>query len=99
MAHDIPLPHPGVVLKEEFLVPMGLSVHALAKAIHVTRSRVARRPPTGSLRVGRESVPSASAPAPRHGARWPVARADGPGVRLLRSDWHRSRLAATSACK
>ena len=40
MAHDIPLPHPGVVLKEEFLEPMGLSVYALAKAIHVTRSRV-----------------------------------------------------------
>ena len=36
----IPLPHPGEVLREEFLEPMGLSVYALAKAIHVTRSRV-----------------------------------------------------------
>jgi addiction module HigA family antidote len=37
---DIPMPHPGVVLREEFLEPMGLSVYALAKAIHVTRSRI-----------------------------------------------------------
>lgn len=36
----IPLPHPGIVLREEFLEPMGLSVYALAKAIGVPRSRV-----------------------------------------------------------
>ena len=40
MARDIPLPHPGEVLKSEFLEPMGLSVYALAKAIGVPRSRV-----------------------------------------------------------
>ncbi len=40
MPADIPMPHPGVVLREEFLEPMGLSVYALAKAIHVTRSRI-----------------------------------------------------------
>jgi addiction module HigA family antidote len=34
------MPHPGVILREEFLEPMGLSVYALAKAIHVTRSRI-----------------------------------------------------------
>src|ERR1700722_2956638 len=34
------MPHPGVVLREEFLEPMGLSVYALAKAIHVTRSPI-----------------------------------------------------------
>jgi addiction module HigA family antidote len=34
------MPRPGVVLREEFLDPMGLTVYALAKAIHVTRSRV-----------------------------------------------------------
>ena len=39
MTLDVPMPHPGVVLREEFLEPMGLSVYALAKAIHVTRSR------------------------------------------------------------
>jgi antitoxin HigA-1 len=37
---DIPMPHPGVVLREEFLEPMGLTVYALAKAIHVTRRRI-----------------------------------------------------------
>ena len=40
MTSDIPLPHPGVILREEFLEPMGLSVYALAKSIHVTRSRI-----------------------------------------------------------
>jgi len=40
MRADIPMPHPGVVLREEFLEPMGLSVYALAKAIRVTRSRI-----------------------------------------------------------
>lgn len=40
MAADIPMPHPGAVLREEFLEPMGLTVYALAKAIGVTRSRI-----------------------------------------------------------
>ena len=40
MSRDIPLPHPGSILREEFLEPMGLSVYALAKAIHVPRSRI-----------------------------------------------------------
>ena len=40
MTAIIPLPHPGVVLREEFLEPMDISVYALAKAIRVTRSRI-----------------------------------------------------------
>src|SRR5438105_14057157 len=40
MPSAIPLPHPGEVLREEFLQPMGLSVYALAKAIDVPRSRL-----------------------------------------------------------
>ncbi|MDE3177368.1 MAG: HigA family addiction module antidote protein [Pseudomonadota bacterium] len=40
MAREIELPHPGEVLKTEFLEPMGLSVYALAKAIGVPRSRI-----------------------------------------------------------
>jgi addiction module HigA family antidote len=40
MPANIPMPHPGVVLREEFLEPMGLTVYALAKAIHVTRRRI-----------------------------------------------------------
>mgnify|MGYP000850278634 CR=1 FL=1 len=40
MPREIPLPHPGIVLKEEFLEPMGISVYALSKAIDVPRSRI-----------------------------------------------------------
>jgi addiction module HigA family antidote len=40
MPRAIELPHPGEVLKTEFLEPMGLSVYALAKAIGVPRSRI-----------------------------------------------------------
>jgi antitoxin HigA-1 len=36
----IPMPHPGAILREEFLEPQDLSVYALAKAIHVPRSRI-----------------------------------------------------------
>jgi antitoxin HigA-1 len=32
--------HPGVILAEEFLAPLGLSAYALAKAIGVPRNRV-----------------------------------------------------------
>lgn len=37
---DISMPHPGTILREEFLEPMSLSVYALANAIHVPRSRL-----------------------------------------------------------
>jgi addiction module HigA family antidote len=55
MSRDIPMPRPGVVLKEEFLEPMGLSVYALAKAIHVTRSRV------NDICLGRHGITAAIA--------------------------------------
>jgi len=32
--------HPGEILREEFLKPMGISVYQLARRIHLTRSRV-----------------------------------------------------------
>ena len=32
--------HPGVILKEEFLDPLGLSAYALAQAIGVPRNRI-----------------------------------------------------------
>jgi len=32
--------HPGEILREEFLVPMGLSAHALAMALHVPAPRI-----------------------------------------------------------
>lgn len=36
----IPLAHPGEILREDFLDPMGISVYALANSIKVPRSRV-----------------------------------------------------------
>jgi len=33
--------HPGEVLKEEFMAPLGVSANALARAIHVPPNRVA----------------------------------------------------------
>jgi antitoxin HigA-1 len=32
--------HPGEILREEFLLPLGLSVNALSKALHVPATRV-----------------------------------------------------------
>ena len=36
----LPPVHPGEILRDEFLTPMGISVYALANAIKVPRSRV-----------------------------------------------------------
>lgn len=36
----VPPAHPGEILNDDFLVPMGLRVYALANAIKVPRSRV-----------------------------------------------------------
>jgi len=36
----LPNPHPGEILREEFLVPMGLSQNGLARAIHVPPRRI-----------------------------------------------------------
>ena len=32
--------HPGEILREEFLTPLGMTPHALSKALHVTPSRI-----------------------------------------------------------
>ena len=34
--------HPGEILREEFLVPLGMTPYALAKACHVPRTRIER---------------------------------------------------------
>ena len=36
----LPLVHPGEILRDEFLTPMGLSVYRLAQAIRVSRPRL-----------------------------------------------------------
>jgi len=42
MPKKLPPLHPGEVLREEFLMPLGLSAGALAKAMGVPRTRVER---------------------------------------------------------
>ena len=37
-----PSVHPGEILREQFLVPLGMSAGALAKRIHVPRARIER---------------------------------------------------------
>ena len=40
MARLLPPVHPGEVLREEFMRPLGLSSNALAGALHVTAARI-----------------------------------------------------------
>lgn len=42
MIGPLPAVHPGEVLREEFLEPLGLSPYAVAKAIGVPRTRIER---------------------------------------------------------
>lgn len=50
MAREIPYPHPGEILHEEFLVPMGITRYRLAKAIGVPAARI------GEIIAGRRSI-------------------------------------------
>lgn len=36
----LPPVHPGEILRNEFLTPMGISIYGLANALHVPRSRI-----------------------------------------------------------
>lgn len=42
MAKKLPPVHPGEILREEFLVPLGLSPYAVARACGVPRTRIER---------------------------------------------------------
>ena len=61
MTLDISRPiHPGEILREEFLIPLGLTAYALAKALRIQRPRIEklvreRTPvtPDTALRLGR----------------------------------------------
>lgn len=46
----LPLVHPGEILRDEFLIPMDLSVYRLAKAIKVSRPRL------NDIVIGRRAV-------------------------------------------
>jgi antitoxin HigA-1 len=40
MSRLIPIPHPGETIKEDYLVPLGMSVNALAKELGITSARL-----------------------------------------------------------
>ena len=40
MTRQVPYPHPGEILSEEFLKPRGITPYRLAKAIHVPLTRI-----------------------------------------------------------
>ncbi len=42
MTSILPAIHPGEILREEFLAPLGMSAGALAKRLHVPRTRIER---------------------------------------------------------
>lgn len=50
MTRDVPYPHPGEILQEEFLAPMGVTKYRLAKAIGVPAARI------GEIIAGRRSI-------------------------------------------
>ncbi|MDO4775820.1 MAG: HigA family addiction module antitoxin [Cardiobacteriaceae bacterium] len=39
-ANGLPPIHPGEILREDFLAPLGMSAHALAIALHVPATRI-----------------------------------------------------------
>lgn len=49
MIGPVPPVHPGEILREEFLIPLGLTAYAVAKRCHVPRTRIER--------LAREEVP------------------------------------------
>jgi len=42
MAKRLPPVHPGEVLREEFMEPLGISINALARDLHVPVSRISK---------------------------------------------------------
>ena len=40
MPREVPYPHPGEILSEEFMIPMEISAYRLAKAIGVDQTRI-----------------------------------------------------------
>ena len=50
MSREIPFPHPGEILLEEFLKPLGISQYRLAKVIGVPQRRI------GEIVAGKRAV-------------------------------------------
>jgi antitoxin HigA-1 len=50
MTREVPYPHPGEILQEEFLIPLGITKYRLAKAISVPAPRI------GEIIAGRRAI-------------------------------------------
>jgi addiction module HigA family antidote len=50
MTREVPYPHPGEILQEEFLTPMSITKYRLAKAIGVPAARI------GEIIAGRRAI-------------------------------------------
>jgi addiction module HigA family antidote len=50
MPRELPYPHPGEILSEEFLTPMDITPYRLAKAIGVDQTRI------GEIIAGRRAI-------------------------------------------
>ena len=59
MSEKIPTPTPGVILKEEFLDPMGITAYQLAKEIFVDQTRISQII-EGKRRITAETAPRLS---------------------------------------
>jgi antitoxin HigA-1 len=55
MKRDMPPVHPGEILLEDFLKPMGITQYRLAKSIGVTQRRI------GEIIAGKRSITAAAA--------------------------------------
>jgi addiction module HigA family antidote len=40
MPRHLPIPHPGETIREDYLIPLGMSVNALAKKLSITAARL-----------------------------------------------------------
>ena len=78
--------HPGEVLREEFLLPLGLTAHALAMALHVPAPRI-----NDVVRERRATFAATAAQERRR----PGARTEY-GNLVLAGDWTATGLPATS---
>jgi addiction module HigA family antidote len=61
MSRILPPVHPGEVLRDEFMKPMGISINALARELHIPVSRVSK-----IVNGGRDITPDTAMRAARY---------------------------------
>jgi addiction module HigA family antidote len=86
----LPNIHPGEVLREEFLIPLGISQYRLAKAIGVTEARISAIC-TGKRAVTADTALRLSAFFGTSSGFWLGLEADYDTEKLLSNGWFRAR--------